>query len=245
MEPVPHTSRLHRALDYPYAIPDEAYLLTNTGVCPLAPLAQAPGTIAAHGRRAIIAAGSNGAPEQLERKFGPEALREGLIVTRAVLHDYDSVYCAHFSRYGAIPATLYRAPAVRLHVPVVWLNERQCLRMHESEALGVNYAFRTLHDARLEDAMGRRIPDPGAYIGLHGVLRFNAAPVCLAAFRGEGRLWPALDQRELSARVCARLAPKTPPQEVVLALIEDEALRKAYTNILRRDAFPSDAIPSL
>ncbi|TCS60645.1 hypothetical protein [Varunaivibrio sulfuroxidans] len=229
------SARVARALGYPYAIPDVSYRLTRAGWRPLAVL---PNRDAHPELSPVIAAGSNASPQQLERKFDAEALGDGIIVTRAALDDYDTVHCAHFSRYGAIPANLYPAPGVRAEIYVTWLTADQLARMHLSEALGVNYTYRILDDAVLHDAAGRRITAPGAYICRHGALSLDGEPVPLAAFRARGRRWPARDQKSVLARMRDMFAPGAALEHFILRIIDDDALRARCTAAMKETAHP-------
>lgn len=227
--------RIARALGYPYTIPDVSYRLTRSGWRPLSFL---PDLAARPDLSPIIAAGSNASPQQLERKFDDETLGDGIIVTRAVLNDYDTVHCAHFSRYGAIPASLHPAPGVRVAVYITWLTPTQRAHMHQTEALGVNYTYRILDDAVLHDAAGRRITAPSAYICRHGALSLDGRPAPLATFHAQGRRWPARDQKTVLARMRDIFAPGAALERFILRIIDDDALRAHCTAAMKETAHP-------
>ena len=104
--PQTETELLALAKGYPFAAPEGSYLLQDGAARPL----ETPGPEVFAGRTPVIAHGSNRAPEQLRRKFGAGAQ---IPVTRAWLSDYDVVYSAHVTMYGAIAANLQHAPGVR------------------------------------------------------------------------------------------------------------------------------------
>ena len=90
------------------------------------------------GRTPVLAVGSNRAPYQLLRKFGPEAI---VPVTPACLHDCDVVHTALVSYYGAIPCTAFPSSGTITELKVVWLDEKQLLQMHKTEGIGVAYDY--------------------------------------------------------------------------------------------------------
>jgi len=112
--------RFHRAAAYPYARPDHSYVYDDGATVALD---EFPGEVTA-GRTPVLAFGSNAAPEQLRRKFGatPDTV---IPVIRADLADFDVVYSAHLTAYGAVPATLAPSPGARLQTWVTWLDDAQ------------------------------------------------------------------------------------------------------------------------
>ena len=62
-------------------------------------------------RTPVLAYGSNAAPEVLSRKLALSD--QPVLVVPARLREFDVVYSAHISPYGAVPATLQRSPGPR------------------------------------------------------------------------------------------------------------------------------------
>ncbi len=91
---------LKRALEYPYATPDRSYLYRDGDAHELPE--DGPDLT---GRTPLLSYGANAAPEVLARKLAPVA-----VAARA--GDFDVVYSAHVSPYGAVPATLRAARTV-------------------------------------------------------------------------------------------------------------------------------------
>ena len=110
--------RLMRAYGYPYPAPEHDFLFRAGDVAPL-DLSFDLGS-----RQPVIAVGSNRAPEQLARKFGPEHDRT-IPVTWAWMQGYDVVYCAHLAGYGSVPATLHGSPGTEVRVAITWLTEEE------------------------------------------------------------------------------------------------------------------------
>lgn len=99
------------------------------------------------GRTAVLSVGSNRAPLQLRRKFGPDAT---LPVTTCRLLDADIVYAATLSFYCASPATACPSPGTVVDLNIAWLDDSQLLAMHETEALGIAYDYIQLADRMVD-----------------------------------------------------------------------------------------------
>ena len=126
----------------------------------------------------VLAIGSNRSVAQLIRKF-PEA--ECLPVERCRIIDYDVVYGARISGYGAVPATLIRSPGTQVDVAITWLSPAQLEIMDRSEGLGDGYCWATLpgEHVSLERLHGRPI---GVYVTARGAWAgVDGDPVALAA----------------------------------------------------------------
>lgn len=225
---------LARALGYPYAVPDHSYILTPGGPEPLAPGSPAPDLA---GRTPVLATGSNRAPEQLARKFeGMGAV--AIPVIRCRLWDFDAVYSAHFARYGAIPAALYPSPGTACALAVTWLTAPELARMHETEALGVNYDAGRARGLRLEPEFG---PAPGevwAYVGRRGFLDLDGGPVALAEVAATGRTLPAAGQAQVQRRIHGIMGQGTDFAAFVRGNAGDDALRAARIAVLAASAHP-------
>jgi hypothetical protein len=218
------TTRL-RAADYPFSAPLERFVFVGNGEAP-------PFSI--EGRLPVLALGSNGSPLQLRRKFAD--LPGHIPVSRAVLFDHVVVYSAHFSRYGAIPATLHRHPGGIAFVALTWLDGRQLARMHESESLGVNYDYVEIDDVRLEhdgDLAVERLP-VGAYVSRHGPLLHGAQPIRLAETAASGCPLPALTQPAVLRFAHRRIAPDLGFGDFMERIVQDERFRREMTARLRR-----------
>ena len=110
------------ALGYPWARPASSFVLRGEHADSLDELDAAERERAlsfagAPGRHALLAFGSNGAPDRLALKFKelPESERD-LLVLAGTLHDFDVGAAPMPTFYGALPATIFPSPgaAVRL-----------------------------------------------------------------------------------------------------------------------------------
>ena len=113
---------------YPYCRPGACYLF-RAGEARTLPEAVARAELFAE-RTPVIAHGSNRSPRQLARKFGAAA---EIPVSRAWLGDYDVVYSAHITQYGAVASTLQYRPGTRVRLAVNWLDQAQLARMPGNE----------------------------------------------------------------------------------------------------------------
>lgn len=196
---------LRRALEYPYAAPERSYLYRDGTA------AELPDELDLGGRTPLLAYGANAAPEALAYKLA--SLRgEEMPVLQAELEDFDIVYSAHVSPYGAVPATLRESPGTIAPVFVVFPNPGQ---LELLTAYELNYDLVTLSgvSCRLED--GTTLAELGAYRSIHGCLSLAGGEVALAAVRSVGRVLPELDEPAMLEHVRAHLAPEAPLEEFV------------------------------
>ena len=100
-----------------------------------------------HGRTPVLAAGSNQSHEQLARKYSVLPGHVEIPVQKGMLNDFDSVYAAHLAGYGSVPSTFYPSAGTRVTTYVLWLDEAQLNRMHETER---NYTYDRLEAITVE-----------------------------------------------------------------------------------------------
>ena len=218
---------LPRAVDYPYLTPLESYVFATSE--------QAP-AFSIDDRKPVLALGSNAAPLQLRRKF--TGLAGHIPVSRAVLFDHVVVYSAHFSRYGALPATLHRHPGAIAFVAITWLDPRQLDRMHETESVGVNYDYVEIEDIRLEHdggLAGAILPDNlavGAYVSRRGPMLHQGKPIRLAETASSNCPLPALTQPAALRFAQRRVAPDLAFDDFLRRLLDDPVFRTDCTQRL-------------
>jgi hypothetical protein len=182
-------------------------------------------------RHRLLAYGANRSPEGLGRKLGapspPVAAEHGW------LNDFDAVYSAHVSPYGAVPAALQHSPGTAVSVHVLHLDDGQLAAIDTAEP---NYRLCRLEGIALDLDRGGRLDAVDAYITRHGCLAVEGAERALAAIRARGRRLPALTEAEILAVVRDRLAPGEDVDEFILAGIADPAVQGQRTAALRADA---------
>ncbi len=189
----------------------------------------------------LLAYGSNGSPEVLERKLGAEAF---VPVVQATLHDFDIVYSAHISPYGSVPAALYPSRRTSLDVCVLLVDDRQLATLDETEP---NYARGLLAAGDSLRIDGVPIRHVYLYATRHGVLREGNEPVAVAEMEAEERQVPAMGQEEVLERVRVRLGETDKPLDEFNAESRDPAVARARTAKLKVDALhmPAATDPSL
>jgi hypothetical protein len=188
---------LKRALEYPYAVPGDSYLYRDGEVHP-----PPPGGFDLTGRSPLLSYGANSAPEALARKLAPLPGVE-MPVVRAELQDFDVVYSAHVSPYGAVPATLHESPGTT--APVFFIHptpeQRQLLTASEP-----NYDL-------------VEVAGIAAYRSKHGCLELDGSLVALAAVRSQGRTLPEFDEPAVLERLRAHLEPQLSLEDFIGACI--------------------------
>jgi hypothetical protein len=202
---------LDRALAYPYATPDRSYLYRDGEAHDLSE--EGPDLA---GRTSLLSYGANSAPEALARKLAPLPGVE-LPVLRAELENFDVVYSAHVSPYGAVPATLIESPGTTAPAFVLHPTAEQRALLTASEP---NYDLVEVNGI-------------AAYRSKHGCLQLDGSPVALAAVRSTRRTLPELDETTILERVRAHLEPDLSLEEFVRACVERGGIKP-----LRIDAAP-------
>lgn len=220
-----------RALGYPYSAPSVDYVWRDGMARDFDPL------ISLEDRTPVLAVGSNRAPEQLRRKFGDSAV---VPVTIARLRDHDVVYSAHIASYGSVPATLAASPGTLVTVSLTWLTESQLRRMHETEAVGVNYDYGVAETLPIDLGNHRLLVPIGCYLGRRGALALDGPPVALAEIEATGRSFVERRQSEMLARVHGRFSDGRDLNDWLGELIATKASRQALTENLARHSIPID-----
>lgn len=225
---------VERATTYPYLIPDASYLF-EAGRWRPAEI----DTATTAGRTPVLACGSNRSPEQLARKFAD--FDDPVIpVQRAWLEDFDVVYAAHLTGYGAVAANLQHVPGTRVEVSITWLADDQIDRMHATEGVGHDYHYARLHGLTLAPEGGGPMTEAFAYVYDKGSLRPGAHDehAALAEVSAERRRHGALRQPDALALAQARIGFAGSVAEFIAAMVGDRGLRRQSEAVLQRDAVP-------
>lgn len=173
----------------------------------------------------MLAYGANRSLAGIARKLGTDAPMPPVVVAAACLHDFDVVYSAHVSPYGAVPATLQPRAGHAVDLHVLHLDDAQVAAI---DAYEPNYQRRELRGISLRLVDGTALDTVEAYVSLHGCLAIEGA-VCPIADR---------DQQAVLALVRNRLAPDQGLDDFILAGIRDPARQASRTAELRSDAIP-------
>jgi len=188
----------------------------------------------------LLAYGSNASVEQLSHKFAG-CLETPLVpVARATLYDFDIVYSAHISSYGAIPAAIQYSPGTRVTavVLVVSPTQRRLLRVSEP-----NYILAMLDEVHLSLDLGPTVSSIALVLSRHGMLTIEESEVGLAAVEAVGRRFPAMTEVEVLQAVRDRVAPDLHLDEFIMQNVRDPELASRRTDQIkktaRRFAYPS------
>ena len=210
---------VERALAYPFDPPPGSYVIDGREPRPLRNGDIPP----ANERHAVLAYGSNSSTRALLRKFAGDL---HLPVLRGTLRDFEVVYSSHLSAYGSIPVTLHPAPGARIETFVVLVDDRQFVRLAETE---FNYAIRRLDGTRFEGPE-LAVDGPIAFVSRHGALGIDGRPM---------RLVDA-SQREVQDRVRAHLEVDESPEDFIVGNVRDAQRAVAFTAWLRQSNLPFD-----
>ncbi|HAA93885.1 MAG: hypothetical protein CMM48_04725 [Rhodospirillaceae bacterium] len=224
-------SVLARARDYPYWAPAQSYVWDpDDDPRDLQPFD--PELI--EGRWPVLAVGSNRSPEQLARKYNGTGA-EPIAVQYARLADFDVVYAAHISQYGAVPAMLQHAPGVKVKLAVTWLDDDQLQIMHETEG---NYDFGEIEQVQLVLERGEPLEAVYLYVGRQGSLTLDGAATGLEAVVAADRPYGSATTANMLETLRQKLGASEDPDAFVQRLVADEAFRHAIIQIIGAKATP-------
>jgi hypothetical protein len=188
---------LARALGYPYAIPSRSFSLVEGR-----PVGLESAEVELTERVPLLAYGSNAAPEVLARKL--VGAPDPVPVVRTELRDFDVVYSAHISRYGAVPATLRRSPGTEVDVFIAYLTSEQLRLVSATEP---NYELASFERPSCTLEKGDAPAELKVYASRHGCLLLDGHEVALSEIAARSRRFKAMGQREVLGRVRDLLSP--------------------------------------
>jgi hypothetical protein len=251
---VEELSIVSKAKDYPFLAPKNSYLYLNGKMVKFAELRSPLGksTVNIFKRKIrlddyltslgfeladltpVLAYGSNASNIQLQAKFSG---RDGVVipVVKAYLHNFDVVYSAHISPYGAIPATLQFSPKTVVTVYVTFLNGEQLNHMHETENLGVNYSFIRLYNVKLELKGGTILNEIYSYISLHGCLYYENF-ISLSTVTAKNRVFPEMSEVEVLKLVKELLGSEKDLDAFILENVRFPKIREKRIRMLKEYA---------
>jgi hypothetical protein len=223
--------RIDHAKAYPFEIPDRSYVYRRGAVHPFDDHPDPR-----DGRIPVLAAGSNQSHRQIARKFDGHPSGDVIPSQRGRLHDFDVVDAAHISSHGAVPATSQHSPGTVVGVFVLWLDEAQLGRMHETEG---NYTYDHLERVRVElDEDGAGIGEAYAYSSKIGCFNHDAQCLSLTEIPAAGRRFAEATQPEVLGIVRDRLSPGRALDDFVGEHVGDDGLRRQRSLAIGRDALP-------
>jgi hypothetical protein len=210
---------LERAMRYPYAVPARPFVQRGHDT-----LNPEEVEIDREQRSQLLVYGSNASPEVLARKLALSA--EPVLVEPAWLHDFDVVYSAHISPYGAIPATLQRSPGTTVRVAVVHLTPDQLRLVSATEP---NYDLVSFGPVVCELPDGETATQVSVYLSRHGCLLLDGAEVALVAVPARGRALAELSEPQILERLRSQLCPNESIDTFILGNVTDPGLAQKRT----------------
>ena len=229
-KPHPNEEILARVRCYPYPAPERSYTYRQGRSDPFEPELR-------QGRTPVLAFASNRSPRQLDRKYGhaPETV---IPVEQAVLEDFDVVYAASLTRYGAVPAMLQHAPEAAVEIAVTWLDDAELAHMHSTELGSANYHFASLHGVRLHLDTGETVNTAFVYVGGRGHYAHEGEAQALAAVRCRNRPYPSATTREMLALYHTVLEIEETLEDFIHTVAHDDTYRRACAERLSPNAVP-------
>jgi hypothetical protein len=219
---------VERALAYPYAVPGGPFVQVGERT-----LEGPPGDLDLADRRPLLAYGSNAAPEALARKLATEP-PVPLPLVRADLSDFDVVYSAHISPYGAVPATLQRSAGTTVAVFVAFPTDEQLSLLSATEP---NYRLARLRQLACRLESGESLTELDAFLSRHGCLLAGGSEIAVAGIEARSRALAAMSQRQVQDRVRDALAPGLSLERFIAGSADPE-LTARRTATLRQSARP-------
>jgi hypothetical protein len=180
---------------------------------------------------ALIAAGSNGSTEQLARKWRDRRSARPTVIAPAQVHGAVSVYSAHVTGYGSVPATMHPGAGATADLHVLMIPAEELGHMNATESLGVNYVL-AAPDGVSATVEAVTLARPLAYVSRRGALALDGAPALLPETGGGGTDYRAIGQREMMARVQRHVGGAGSLEDFVLSLVADRDRRQAVTDRL-------------
>jgi hypothetical protein len=235
-----------RAIAYPWARPAGSFLLSGGETSMLAHLGAGERDDALArflapdcGRLPVLAIGSNGAPETVERKFAhfERAEDRSLLAVTGHLHDFDVGVAAQPSLYGSMAATPFPSPGTATRASLLWVTPAQFTQLAWSELTYRLGRLRTRFEA--DDDLPDR-DEVLVFVSRFGAFCPDGEPVALAAVPARGRVASELSQ-EQSLDAAARLAlgPEASAEDLVRAIFEDpSALVPKLVETVNRASLP-------
>lgn len=231
---------LARAKEYPYEAAAGSFLLVDGEVEALElHTAETP----ADGGHAVLAYASNASPTALRRKAAlPDfPARPPIPFLRARLRDFDVVFSAHLSPYGAVPATLRRSPGTTSPAFLMFPSEEQLTALRETEP---NYELVELPPGAVVIEGPAAVCRAQAFVSRHGCLEVEGSAVALRAVPSTRRRLAAMSEVEALVLAADRLGEGTDLDGFILATAGDAHRAAARTRELRRTAIPMRELPA-
>lgn len=235
-----------QAIGYPWTRPAGSYLLSGARLDLLEDLTAAERgsvidrhTSAESGRQPLLAIGSNGAPEALERKFAhfPDEEDRTVLALTGRLHDFDIGVAAQPTLYGSMPATLFPSPGTAVCATVLWVTPTQFTQLTWSE---LSYRLGKLRARFDVEESATSFEEVLVFVSRFGAFCVDGRPAALAAIPASNRTAGALSQEQLlDAAAALAIGPEAKADALVRAIFEDMAsIGPKFAETVNRASLP-------
>jgi hypothetical protein len=235
-----------RAVSYPWMRPEGSYLLTDAQLDLLEDMTAVDRegvinlyTAATSGCQPLLAIGSNGAPEALERKFAhfPDERDRTVLALTGRLHDFDVGVAAQPTLYGSMPATLFPSPGTAVCATVLWVTPAQFTQLTWSE---LSYRLGKLRTRFDVEESATSFDEVLVFVSRFGAFCVDGQPAALAAIPANGRTANALTQEQLlDAAAVLTIGPEARADTLVRAIFEDLAgIGPRFAGTVNRASLP-------
>ena len=148
----------------------------------------------------------------------------------------DRVYAAHISSYGAIPAVLARSPGTIVDIAITWLTKLQLQRMHETEAIGINYDYGVADSLKISADYDYKNQNIGCYLGRRGCLNIMGNIIALKEITATKRVFSAFSQSEILKEIWLHEQKEIQFEAWLKSLIQNKEARQSITATFERTA---------
>lgn len=197
--------RYERALRYPFERPSVSFRMVDGAVELLDSADTLAGGWSSEPRYPLITIGSNGSPGVLARKLSglPEDARDVVVLTGDFI-DHEIAPCGHVALYGSVPATIVRAPGVRVRAGLILASAAQIDVLTHSE---IPYALVRIGGTPFVPDLDVPAPEYAfAYVSRTGSLELDGEPLALAAVPAAHRTARAITQAQLLEAVASMVS---------------------------------------
>jgi hypothetical protein len=154
-------------------------------------------------RYMIIGYGSNVNPAQLQMKF--DSIQGIIPVLKGKLKNYDVVYAAFSSPYGAIPATIEQDEGTTVEVWANFLDEKQMELMDKTEGREKSYWLVKI-DTEIILENGERFSPIYSYLATSGVLSHKENPLRFTGINADDKKFKDMTEIEVLKVLYSKLS---------------------------------------
>jgi hypothetical protein len=91
--------------------------------------------------------------------------------------------------YGSTPAVLAQSPGTIVDIAITWLTKVQLKRMHETEAIGINYDYGVSNSLKINADYDYQNQNIGCYLGRRGCLNIMGNIIALKEISATKRVF--------------------------------------------------------